>query len=259
MLLYPYKKGSKSAKDLSQALGIKRIKTERSRFKGRASKVVVNWGCSQLPDEVLKCQIINSPDSVARASNKLTAFQVMSDAGVRVPDFKTSDGQDELQEELMGMSPESVHWLARTKLSGHSGDGIVLLKGCEAVPHAPLYTKYIKKKFEYRVHVMRGEVVDVQRKARSSEVPDDEVNWHVRSHGNGFIFARNEGHTPHNDVLDQAVEAVRCLGLDFGAVDVIFNERSECAYVLEVNTAPGLAGETLRGYVDRLRESWSFG
>ena len=53
-------------------------------------------------------------------------------------------------------------------------------------------------------------------------------------------------------VRAQSVAAVRSLGLDFGAVDVV--ERQNKAYVLEVNTAPGLVGTTLEKYVDAIRE-----
>ena len=38
------------------------------------------------------------------------------------------------------------------------------------------------------------------------------------------------------------------LGLDFGAVDVIWNEHESKAYVLEINTAPGLEGSTVEDY-----------
>ena len=253
MLIYQYMNGSKSARELSRALGAKRIKREGSVFRGRATKTVINWGCSSLPAEVMKCKVINKPECVSVAANKLQSFQVLLEAGVNIPEF-TRDSVDVLQD-VLGKDPESVLWLARKELSGHSGSGIELIKGdAQDVPDAPLYTKYVKKKFEYRVHVFGGDVVDVQRKARSREVSDEDVNWYIRNHGNGFIFARNEDHTPNDDVLKQAVDAVQAMGLDFGAVDVIFNESSQKAYVLEVNTAPGLSGTTLDGYVSRFRD-----
>ncbi|MNL18562.1 hypothetical protein D3C87_1397120 [compost metagenome] len=96
--------------------------------------------------------------------------------------------------------------------------------------------------------------MDIQRKARRKDVADDAINWKIRNHGNGFIFARNEDGITPPDVLVQAVNAVKALGLDFGAVDVIFNDKEQKAYVLEVNTAPGLAGETLQGYVKRFAQ-----
>src|SRR3546814_6628533 len=50
----------------------------------------------------------------------------------------------------------------------------------------------LPKKQEYRVHVLNGKVVDVQRKARVKDFPDDKVNWKIRNHDNGFIYARDE-------------------------------------------------------------------
>ncbi|MNY63636.1 hypothetical protein D3C86_2006230 [compost metagenome] len=47
--------------------------------------------------------------------------------------------------------------------------------------------------------------------------------------------------------------AVNAIGLTFGAVDVIWNEYRHQAYVLEVNTAPGLTGTTLEKYAEAFR------
>jgi D-alanine-D-alanine ligase-like ATP-grasp enzyme len=41
--------------------------------------------------------------------------------------------------------------------------------------------------------------------------------------------------------------------LDFGAIDIIYNESRDQAYVLEVNTAPGLTGQTIQSYADAFR------
>jgi glutathione synthase/RimK-type ligase-like ATP-grasp enzyme len=250
MNIIPYKAGSQSAKLLSQALGVKRIKTEGSKFKGAAHKLVINWGCSKLPAELLKCHVLNAPENVSNASNKLYFFQAMAEAGVSIPRF-TDDPQD-----VQGMLDNGTIVVARTILNGHSGAGIVLLEGDAEIVKAPLYVEYVPKKQEYRVHVFRGEVVDVQRKARRKDVPDDGVNWKVRNLANGFIFARGEdvlGEVPE-DVLAQAKLTVEACNLDFGAVDVVFNDKQKKAYVLEVNTAPGLNGSTLDGYVQRFKE-----
>lgn len=249
MNIFPYKSGSESAKALAQALGIKRIKAEGSKFKGAAHKLIVNWGNSKLPNELLKCRVLNSPEAVSKASNKLSFFKAMAEAGVSIPRF-TEDPQD-----VQGMLDNNTTVVARTILNGHSGAGIVLLKGDVDIVKAPLYVEYVPKKEEYRVHIFRGEVVDVQRKARNKQVADELVNWQIRNHANGFIFARGEdvlGVVPA-DVTQQAISAVKACGLDFGAVDVIYNDKQKKAYVLECNTAPGLTGATLDGYVERLR------
>jgi glutathione synthase/RimK-type ligase-like ATP-grasp enzyme len=252
MFLYQYKRGSRSALALSRALGIKRIKLEGSKFRPRKSKTILNWGSSSMPDEYLSCRVINHPAHVALAANKLEAFKCMKHVGVSVPEFTTD--AEEVALDNYDQKPEKVSWVVREKLSGHSGEGIVLLEGgIEDVPEGKLYVRYIPKKDEYRVHVCGGEVIDLQRKARSKDVPDDEVNWKIRNHSNGFIFARNEGKDVPVCVREESVKAVEALGLDFGAVDVVYNEKQDKAYVLEVNTAPGLEGTTLESYAEALK------
>lgn len=238
--IYAYKQGSESAKALAEGLGVLRIKHQGSKFKPAPKHTIINWGCSKLPDELLVCNIINSPEAVYKAANKLFAFEAMAEAGVVIPDF-TTDVQD-----VVDWGNSDI--VCRHKLTGHSGEGIEIVKAKDDLPKAPLYVRYIKKSQEYRVHVAFGEVVDVQRKARNLDVPDDKINWQVRNHKNGFIFAR-EGLVLPENATQQAVLAVHSLGLHFGAVDLIWNERDNKYYVLEVNTAPGLTGTTLDNYV----------
>ena len=95
--------------------------------------------------------------------------------------------------------------------------------------------------------------MDIQRKARKRDVPDDAVNWQVRNLDGGFIFAR-EGVVASPVASEEAVKAVESLSLDFGAVDLIYNAREDKYYVLECNSAPGLSGSTLDGYAERFRE-----
>src|SRR5690554_5301038 len=183
MFIYPYRKGSKSVKALREN-GFKSIKLENSRFKGRPNKIVINYGSSNLPEEVLKCRVINSPEAVSKAANKLLAFKAMAEYGVSVPRFT------ENSQEALGWDGDIV---VRHKLTGHSGEGIEIFDDDVIdLPQAPLYVEYVKKKEEYRVHVFNGEVIDVQRKARKWEVPDEEVNWQVRNLAGGFIYARGE-------------------------------------------------------------------
>lgn len=245
MFIIGYKKGSRSVSALKTELGIKSIKLEASRFKGAPHKKVINWGASTLPDAVKACQVINPEESVALAANKLRSFRAMEET-VSIPDFTTDRAV------AQGWIENGGVVVCRTKLSGHSGEGIVIAETVDQLVAAPLYVKYVKKQQEYRVHMMHGEVLDVQRKARRLETPDEEVNWKVRNLAGGFIYAREGFETPEQ-VIEEAFAAVDALGLDFGAVDVIYNERENTAYVLEVNTAPGLTGTTLTKYAEAFR------
>jgi|ERR1700754_321296 len=257
MIIYPYKNGSEGAKSLADALGVKQIKKEGSKFRGGPEKLVINWGNSMSTDEVDKCAVLNKPAAVAICSNKLNFFRHIQKMNAEVgygsqvfyPAFGTSLdwAKDYINAEYKVV--------CRTVLNGHSGEGIVIASTNEELVKAPLYTVYQPKKSEYRVHVLAGQVVDVQRKARDRNIPDDQVNWQVRNHQFGFIFVRDDDieNIPRG-VLTNALNAVKMCGLDFGAVDVIYNEKSDASYVLEINTAPGLTGTTLEGYQSRLKE-----
>lgn len=257
--LNPYKPESEGAKALAHAMGIKRIAPEgKSKFKGSPDKIVINWGASSVSDEVAKCDILNKPEAVALAADKLEFFKAITASNaratrssqlVKIPGFYTD------HEHARNLVNDGMVLVARTVLNGHSGRGIVVIESPSDFVEAPLYTSYIPKKQEYRVHVAGEQAVDVQRKARREDIPDDQVNWKIRNHDNGFVFARNEslGEVPNN-VLTNSVAAVKAIGLDFGAVDIVFNDKRQMAYVLEINTAPGMSGQTLENYVARMTE-----
>ena len=245
--LYPYKGGSKSAKELAQGLGIKRIKCKGSKFVGTANKTVINWGSSNPQVNLGNAIIINKPVNVGLASNKLHTMRKLADCQVSIPEYYT----DKFLAEAVIVNGGKV--FCRTKLTGHSGEGIVVAETVNELVDAPLYTKWIRIGQEYRVHVFRGEVLDYQRKARKHDVPDEEVNWKVRNLAGGFIFARGDV-VLGDDVKEQALKAIEALGLDFGAVDIITGKRDGKAYVLEVNTACGLMGTTLEKYIKAFGE-----
>lgn len=243
MYIFPYKAASQTAKELARALGIKRIKTERSKFKGGVNKLVINWGSSELPPEVMKCRMLNNPGSVSVAANKLSFFEELAGQGL-LPDHTTE------LEVAQKWVQEGRKVVCRTILNGNSGRGIVLASALDELVKAPLYVVYVPKKDEYRVHVGSGggEVIDVQKKAVKKGF-EGEVNHQIRNHGNGYVFIR-EGINPPDEVLTKAKACVNMLCLDFGAVDIIHNFAKGLVYVLEVNTAPGLEGTTLSNYVE---------
>lgn len=242
--IYAWNEVSEGAKALAETMGVKRIKHENSRFRGRPDKTVINWGSSNLPEQVFRCKVLNKSANVAIVSNKLTFFKAMAvdaDTGPRIPEFTTD--QAVAREWLV--SGKSV--CARERLQGSGGEGLTVLG--PDTPNwivAPLYTLYKKKRDEYRVHVVNGVAIDVQRKALKADW-EGERNTQIRNLANGYIFAREGFETPA-DVTVQALKAMAASGLDFGAVDVIFNGHEQQAYVLEINSAPGLVGTTLTNY-----------
>ena len=240
----PYKAGSKSAKALSKRCGILRTKTGRVY---RPTDTLINWGNSER--RFHNAQYINNPESVFLASDKLATYQVLKEAGnVPIPDFTTS------RAECIEWLEAGYSVLARSVLRGSQGVGITVLTpgaggdaGMPHIPNVPLYVEYIKKAREYRVHVVRDHIIDIQQKRKRAGVPNEEVNYQVRNAQFGWVFCRDNV-VCHDDVKNAAVDSVHALGLDFGAVDIGWNEHDGAATVYEVNTAPGLEGTTLEKY-----------
>jgi glutathione synthase/RimK-type ligase-like ATP-grasp enzyme len=180
-----------------------------------------------------------------RGVNKLTCFNILRDNNVSIPEYTTNRNN---------VSSEHT-WLARHTVTGSGGRGITIINPGDRIVDAPLYVKYIPKKYEVRIHVSKGRAFDVQQKMFRRGTGGD-VNHKIRSHGNGFIFVRHGLSIP-TAALDkckaEGIKAVRALGMDFGAVDVIFNEKQDKAYVLEINSSPGVENITAQNYATMLR------
>jgi len=251
LYVYSWNPASEGAKELAEALGIRRIKHERSTFRGSTRHTVINWGSSQLPPEVLKANVLNPETAVASSSNKLSFFRQLSETQRDIlPPWTVSD------KEALAWVAEGHVVVARTILNSSGGKGIVLMdrSNPKGFVRALLYTKYVKKDEEYRVHVFQGEIIGLQRKVirREKAESGDEINWKIRNLENGFIYQR-EGINPAPRVREVAILAQQASGLDFGGVDVIFNRKHNRAYVLEINSAPGLQGTTVTEYAQAFR------
>lgn len=260
-IIYPYKLSSHTAKCLASALDTKCVR-ENGNYVPKQTHLIINWGNPRAPAwetedmEYLPPNykpVLNYWRNVGPASNKIVSFLRLEVADVSIPNWTTE------KEEAKQWIADGHIVFARTLLNSHSGKGIVLLNdantsvlGWDAFAPAPLYVQYKKKKKEFRVHVFLGEVLDVQQKKKRLDF-EGEVNSYIRSHSNGWIFAREDIVEPE-ELRSLAIRAVEALGLDFGAVDIIWNERENKCYVLEVNTAPGLEGTTLQKYVDKIKQ-----
>ena len=244
----PYKRGSKSArllkKGLSEALGrdVLFITPERVGL-CKPSRVIINWGSSGVSDT--RATVINPASAVSVASNKLSTLAAFQINDIPHPEYTTD------KDKAKDWIEQGFKVVCRTLLTAHSGQGIVVAGSHSELVDAPLYTKYIRKQKEFRVHVFSSKILDIQEKRRSSSV--DDHHPYIRNHANGYVFCRGDINEP-SDLRGVATSAVNALGLDFGAVDVVWNEAQNKCYVLEVNTACGLEGSTIDKYVQAIKE-----
>lgn len=199
----------------------------------RASSFLVNWGCSNSQFK----PHINSTDSVGVAVNKAQALYRMGARDVNKP------GVMELALEGRRNDDQGRIWLARHSLTGSGGRDITVVRPGDVFPKAPLYVQYIPKLLEFRVHAFR--ILDevellIRQKLRESDAEQTRDQRLIRNRDNGWVYGLVRDEEKANLAAREAIKAIGALGLDFGAVDVIIGRDDGKAYVLEVNTAPGL-------------------
>lgn len=181
-------------------------------------------------------------------SNKLQAIKYAQTIGLSTPSYYTSKAQAKQYLKLY----ETSTIFCRTLLNAHSGKGIVIATKPEEVVDAPLYTVYVKKKAEFRIHFFMGQPFDIQIKRKKTDQPHSLI----RSNKNGYVFCRDI-EEPLKEKLDNYLKInsnnfitlLKCTQIgDFGAVDLIYNEFHDQFCFLEVNATPGLEKTTLENY-----------
>lgn len=280
MTIAIYKSGaSNGAVNLKNALGATLLRSEGSAYRPRADKLLINWGSSGTEAQRLngltpRANMMNTPQAVNRSSHKLRCLEVLTANGVStVPWYTALDA-------ALGHA-ENGRIYARTVLQGSSGEGIRMIMANDdpqieearednfpfpvdlrtdaglagTYARTALFTVGVTgKRQEWRIHVVRGQVILSQLKMRRQGFADDEgYTSLVRNVETGWVYSVNFERADYaqlDAVQQMAIRAVEALDLDFGAVDLV--ERRGEPFVLEVNTAPGLdeEGSALRAYTE---------
>ena len=248
-VIVPYKIGSQSAKRIKDgivAAGHRcvRVRPDSTTYRPRPTDKIIYYGGS--PARYLSNTVINRTRDLA--NNKLKTLQRLQEIGLSTVEWTTD-------REVASQWQGTV--VARHTLSGHSGQGIIAFyHACEYGPEgsqwpaAPLYTKYLKKTYECRVHVFNGRVIDAQIKRKKTTGIDatQETNTLIRNIHTGWVYCREDFTLPPA-ATELSIAAVNAVNLNFGAVDLIYNKYYNKFYILEINSAPGLDGTTLDNYI----------
>jgi len=182
---------------------------------------LIRWGSSQGRDAAVT---LNKATSVALAANKYAALEAMQREGVRTVPFSRNPAT--LEGTVFGRS----QWHA-------GGTDIVVADADNAYGHHH-YTQFIPSEYEMRLHICDEELVRAQVKKGVAEgdIP-------IRNHARGYHFTPFVGRRPNKERVDTAAAAVKSLGLDFGAVDLLVGVDGR-SHVLEVNTSAGCCRPT---------------
>jgi len=265
----------------------RRLRLQGSEWRGKTNDVLINWGSSE-PLESISATVINKPQAVALAANKITTFKTLADFDINIPEYAHLTS-DVLEVNLLRIAvcfssqPSRDIYLFRTTATSSGGDGIYVMEGltdliesmvddfggttndyflflhklvetspywADIISRTKFVSSYFAAKDEYRIHVFCGQVIHVQRKGlRTDDQRPETPSFYVRNHANGFVFQISDVNPP-DSVLQASIDAVNALGLHFGAVDIRYSPSTQQYCVLEVNTAPALQGTTLERYRD---------
>jgi len=244
IVFYSYVKNSGTLSLLSEFFDDSFIvKHNNKSFLPKDDDVIIFWGTHRYPAWYERAKnnrnilIINSPESIAIACNKLLSFNKFYEKDILIPEYTTN-----IETANNFIKPV----LARETLGGQGGVGIEIISDGMGIPVAKIYVKYIDKDKEYRVHVFNNKAIKYSRKIpRSSVECHDEFIW---SHDNGYYFNRVR---PNSRAEEISLRAINAIGLDFGAVDIVVKDG--LYYVLEVNTAPGLQGQSVEVYGNAIK------
>lgn len=191
------------------------------------SEFVVRWGSVGIGRK--GHTFVNPRSAISRCSNKAAARKRMRDFGVPVP------------EPLKHPYRDNDSWPVIGRPSFHQeGSGFFICNNYEEIlsamkSGAGYFSHVFHKTNEFRVHCGHGRVILIQDK--EDHKFNREGNFRTARHEPWWIPYRSNA---IKSVMLAGLGATDSLGLDFSAVDVMWNDKDQTCSVLECNSAPTL-------------------
>jgi hypothetical protein len=252
--------GRKSGRALRQELSKVYKKEILGGFPRRFDKVgkrqkslsmIVNIGNTE--DVDFKGRILNNQNMVRAASNKRSSRKIFSEKDIPSPKLFLRGSQ---------VSRADLPVIGRTSYH-KKGNGFWYCHSLQEVQRAvnsgaTHFLQFIPGTREYRVHLFaKNRALDsdersvedytsvkmVEKVWQGAGIPDPDLPQ--KNHDFGWVFLGQQGRREEElgVVRYAAKQAISALGIDFGAVDVMYRIRDKEPFVLEVNSAPSLADD----------------
>ena len=127
-------------------------------------------------------------------------------------------------------------------------------RGTRRKKAATHFMEFIPNAQEYRVHIFNGKSIRISEKDHTrlaiTDVHYDARTARVKAEIGFMAIKPTCDKETLKSIRRAAKRAVKAVGLDFGAVDVLVNDNG--VYVLEVNSAPGLGGSLPNLYAENI-------
>ena len=198
---------------------------------------VINWGNHIYRED--KYFRLNKPSAIALASNKAVSRRFLRDAGIHVPVTWFLGEREPLN--LGGK------FIARPPYH-HGGNNFYvvgsvneLARKIDGDTSTWYFSEIFPKTHEFRVHCAHGKVLQVSNKP----LAEGEIR---ANHSVVEESWRALKWSEFNDLIcEQSLKAVKVLGLDYGAVDIMWNSDTNRVAICEVNTSPSITTEYSSG------------
>ena len=222
--IFYHANSSLTGKELKRVLGI----SGGTEGPGERPHRLIRWGNRADVRFNAAGAVLNKKSALNDASNKGRCLELLTGAGVSTP--PAADRFD--GDLLVGRTETHV---------GGSGFFLITTQRDFDLARQHLgcthFMLYIPTQRVYRVHVFNGRVIGAGEKLMATDGTC--TSLHIRNVSTGWTFRYNNIDRIPREVERTASDAISCLGLDFGAVDIIKSTNNNL-YVLEVNTAPSL-------------------
>ena len=222
---------SKTVRNIEEYSGISVYR--RSRRLPDDLDVLIRWGNTTEANEVET--VLNQVEAIKRTSDKPLCRRILAEAGVAVP----QDGT-----ELPCIGRTKKHSRGRGFWFCQTPNDVWYAKERGAV----YFSKFYPKSREFRVHIGGGKVLLYSEKLGDKF---GTIIWNKDL--SDFTFRHLRRSEWDIDIIRLAKKAIKAVGLDFGAVDIMADPTDPNlprAVVSEINTAPALSPYGVRKYVE---------
>lgn len=193
---------------------------------------IINWGNRIFANDSYFA--VNLPSAVARASDKKAARGILMSQAVAIPPTNLFGG-------VFMVRPQDFPLILRPRFH-HGGQNFNVIESYEEfegfMSDKDLEEWYASKIFpkthEYRVHCAHGKILLINEKP----LVEGEIRAnHVVNQETWRALKWSEFHPK---VCEESLKATEVLGLDYSAVDVMYNEADDSVAICEVNTSPSV-------------------
>lgn len=203
----------------------------------------IRYGNSARTEKTEKfCLSLNSGRFVLIASNKLVFSNLMQKSGIYSPIYY------KIQQPSDTLFPVVI----RKTLKGFGGEGIIVCNNKEeykmVYKEDYYWTKYIKTRFELRVHILGGVPVKLFKKQREEDLAEEE--FPIRNNDRGYHFSNIpvERFPKIYEISKKLADIMVPLGGLFFSADIGWDTEEKKYFVFEVNSASGLNDNTAEIY-----------